>query len=434
MNTSSEHSNVNKQDSSAWHTLLRYRVMLVFFAPIIVIFTLIQAFKTGNFRYFVQRCGYVPRMTPNIDVWIHAASVGEVFAAIPLIKSIHSQYPNKKMLLTTTTTTGADTVAQQKLANTQHCFLPLDFTVSVTLFLKRINPHCAVILETEIWPNLFRLCHRKQIPVITVNGRLSQRTLHVKTWIKNLYTTTLSYSSLILSRSDNDSKAYIALGADPEKVKTIGNIKFSAEIAIPADSHIDINRPYILAASTHDNEEFQLAQLWQKRPSPLTQYLLVIVPRHPQRLEQILGQLEPLNLNLAIRSRKQAVTDQTDIYIADTVGELVRFMKGANLIFMGGSLVPIGGHNILEPAWLGKAVLFGPHMQNFEDESQLFLDNDAAVQAKDTQQLEEQLINLTQDETQCNRLGRNALRLVEAQKDIAQRYLAQLKPYIMPDR
>ena len=430
MNTSSEDSSGTKQNSRAWRAMLRYRIMLVFFAPIIIIFTLIQATKANSVRYFIQRIGIVPRFTPDIDVWIHAASVGEVFAAIPLIKTIHANFPNKQLLLTTTTTTGAITIEQQKLANTQHCYLPLDFSVSVSLFLKRINPHCAVILETEIWPNLFRLCHRYQIPVVTVNGRISHRTLHVKPWIKRLYTTTLSYSSLILSRSDNDSKSYIALGANPDKVKTIGNIKFSAEVAVPANSHIDIKRPYILAASTHDNEEFQLAQLWLKRPEQLKQYLLIIAPRHPQRLEKILGQLGPLNLNVAIRSLKQNVTDQTEIYIADTVGELMRFMHSASLIFMGGSLVPIGGHNILEPAWLGKTILFGPYMNNFEDESRLLLDNDAAVQVQDTQQLEKQLLDLTQDAMRRHKLGRNALRLVEAQKDIAQRYLTELQKYI----
>jgi len=430
MNASSEGSNLTNNNSSGWRAMLRYRIMLVFFAPVIISFTLIQAIKLGSFRYFIQRFGITPRFTSGIDVWIHAASVGEVFASLPLVKSIHAQFPNKKLLLTTTTATGAKVVAQQHLANTEHCYLPLDFSISVKLFLNKIKPKCAIIMETEIWPNLFRLSSHYQIPVITVNGRLSQRTMHVKPWIKNLYASTLSFSALILSRSDNDSKAYIALGADPDKVKTIGNIKFSIELTLPSDGPIDIKRPYILAASTHDNEEFLIARVWQEIGPQLDNYLLVIAPRHPQRLENILQQLEPLKLNLSIRSRGQAITKNTNIYIADTVGELVQFMKNATIVFMGGSLAATGGHNVIEPAWLGKAMVFGPHMYNFDDESQLLLNNDAAIQIKDTEQLKTTLLSLIQDETRRVKLGRNALRLVEAQKDTAQRYVKELQKYI----
>ena len=209
--------------------LLRYRLILFILSPVLLGFSVFQAIKHQSLKYLLQRLGITNRFPAPIDVWIHAASVGEVNAALPLINAIQNHYPKIIILLTTTTPTGARIIQLKNLQNIYHCFLPLDYSACVSLFLNHVKPRCVIVMETEIWPNLFRLCHKNNIALYTVNGRLSQRTLNTKQWIKSLYASTLQYSTRIMTRSDNDSKAYIALGADSEKVKTIGNIKFAMQ-------------------------------------------------------------------------------------------------------------------------------------------------------------------------------------------------------------
>lgn len=412
--------------------LLRYRALLIVLFPLLLLHTIGQAIKARQWRYLAQRLGFrfryaVPDPTA---FWVHAASVGEVNAATPLIDAIDRHHPQAGILLTTTTPTGAQAAAKLIAANTsnmKHCYLPLDYACAVKRLLRLASPRCVLVMETEIWPNLFKSCHLFNVPLVTINGRLSQRTLQTSGWIKSLYRSTLQYSSLILTRSDQDTKNYIALGAAPENVKTVGNIKFSAQFNLPKnDSRPFGGRRYVLAASTHDNEEQQLAHYWQQHKNDLQQYLLVIAPRHPQRLAAICDQLEPLKLNVAIRSQNDTVDQDTDIYIVDTLGELVQFMYHAELIFMGGSLVATGGHNILEPAFLAKAIIFGPYMANFENEAQLFLNHDAAIQVEDVQEAGKSLAALLRNKDRRRQLGDNAHALLEKQKHIADHYIAEI--------
>jgi len=361
--------------------LLRYQLLLVVLLPVLICYTLFTAIKYRSLRYFRQRLGMVPPAKQAVDIWIHAASVGEVSATLPLISAIRDKYPDKSILITTTTPTGATLFGKQNITNAFHLFLPLDYPQAISGFIKQCRPKCLFVMETEIWPNLFRICNQENIPICTVNGRLSQKTLDTSGWIRTLYQSTLQNSSFILTRSDNDTKAYIALGADSSKVKTIGNIKFSANVGTPNQYRAPINRPYVLAASTHNNEEFLIANFWKQRKlRQLSNSLLMIAPRHPNRLKNILGQLKNLQFNIAVRSKQEDITDSTDLYIVDTVGELIDFMADARVVFIGGSLVPVGGHNILEPAALGKPIIFGPHMENFADEAELLTHFNAAVQ------------------------------------------------------
>jgi len=408
-------------------SLLRYHLILLVLLPLVVGFTVYQSIRYRSLTYLLQRLGIIIGYPGNTDVWIHAASVGEVNAAIPLIKTIQKHEPSKIILVSTTTPTGARVIQSKRDTGIRHCYLPLDYPAFVLAFLKSINPKCAIIMETEIWPNLFRLCREKNIVLNMVNARLSQRTLNTRRWIKSLYASALQYPSLILTRSDNDSKAYIALGAPGDRIKTIGNIKFAADINKPSTQVSFTQNPYLLAASTHDDEELQLATLWKNNRQAFSNYLLVIAPRHPQRLSKIIKQLNSLNLVIAVRSRNNPVTAQTDIYIVDTVGELAAFMKNAQLVFMGGSLVPIGGHNVIEPASLARPVIFGPHMENFENEAQLLLNHQAAIQIQDIPQLLATLNDLIRNEVKRNQLGDKARKLVETQKDVAERYYAELQ-------
>lgn len=418
------------QNKKSNRGLLHYQGILLFLFPVLVIYTIFQSIKFKNLDYCLQRLGMIHKPDKPVDIWLHAASMGEVNAALPLLNAIHRKYPEKRFLLTTTTPTGAQLVKQKALSNVIHQFLPIDYWFMIASLVNKFQPKCALVIETELWPNLFRYCASKNIPVCTVNGRLSRKTMETGGWIRDLYKTTLQFSSKVLTRSDNDSKAYIALGAVPEIVSTVGNIKFSANLSTPKEKRSTPGYKYILAASTRPNEELIIAKAWQQVKPAGCSHLLVFAPRHPQRTNEIIKQLEPLNLSIAMHSRKDVVTDSTDIYLVDTLGELVDFMADADAVFVGGSLVPIGGHNILEPAALGKIVLFGPHMENFASEAEQLLNCNAALQVEDSQQLAEKLADIIINPGKYSELGSNAKRLIERNKDTADRYVTELASYL----
>lgn len=424
--TKTQNSDVNRSQEG----LLRYQLILILLFPILFIYTLLQSLKYGDSKYFRQRLGFMDKPDGSVDIWLHAASVGEVNAALPLLTALHSKYPDKNFLITTTTPTGAKLVQQKKLTYVRHQYLPIDYPWMMKNLIKKNKPKCILIMETEIWPNLFQTCHNRNIAVCTVNGRLSRKTIETRRWIRALYKTTLQFASIILTRSDNDTKSYIALGASPEKVSTIGNIKFSANISAPQKNQSTLPRKYILAASTRPGEELLIATTWRHTKPETSNHLLVIAPRHPNRLNEILQELQNLNMELAVRSKNETVLDTTDIYIVDTVGELIDFMANADIVFVGGSLVPLGGHNILEPAALGKPVLFGPHMNNFENEAEQLLEFNAAIQVKDVDQLGAIVADMLRHPDRYTSLGENAKKIIENNKDIASRYVETLQDFI----
>ena len=407
--------------------LLKYNVLLWALSLPLAIFTVGQALRRGGWRYALQRLGWAYPRSPQRPIWLHAASVGEVIAALPLIERLQARCPDVTILLTTTTATGAAVATQRLPASVAHVYLPIDWRGAVRRFLRRTQPRCALIMETELWPNLYRHCNERGIPLVVINGRLSARTLRADTWMRSVYRSTLAQVDAVLARSETDRAAFVELGAPAQRVSVIGNIKFSAGAAARDTLPFHIERPYLLAASTHHDEELQLARLWQNLAH--AEYLLVIAPRHPQRANTILQTLATAQFNVAVRSRGDVVTAQTDVYLADTLGELSIFILGADMVFMGGSLVPVGGHNILEPARAGKATLFGPYMRNFADEAHALLHANAAVQVHNAIELGEQITALLHNPQHCKELGQRAQALLHEHADIADRYLNAIMHY-----
>ncbi|HEY9051413.1 MAG TPA: 3-deoxy-D-manno-octulosonic acid transferase, partial [Gammaproteobacteria bacterium] len=361
-------------------------------------------------------------------IWLHCASVGEVNTALPLLKLLVDKYPRQKIVISTNTCTGATIIERNKLHNVMHCFLPLDGVFAVNHFLEAIQPKLAIIVETELWPSLYGACRKKSIPVAIVNGRLSPKTLQAKGFIRKEYKKSLQIVDHVLARSAQDKASYIELGAVAESVEVVGNLKFAQRVmheqkALPNFT----DRAFVLAASTHDDEEYQLAAIWKQLQRP--DYLLVIVPRHPERGMGIVRQLHKLQLNIALRSRNDDIDEKTDVYIADTIGELTAFIEKASLVFMGGSLISRGGQNLLEPARLESPIVVGPHMENFQAEVDLFLGHQACVQIKNHDELANTLKNLLDNHDERNRLVRAASSLMKEQSGIAEHYLQKLETY-----
>lgn len=361
----------------------RYKLLLfIFFIPL-ALYTLWQSLRVFDFHYFLQRLSlFFPGSVNENGIWMHAASVGEVNAVIPLLLKIHAEHPNTAITITTNTITSASVVKKQLPDTIQHFYFPLDYRWAIKRIINKIKPKIIFIVETEFWPNLYTELHKKKIPLIIINGRISEKTLHAKNWLKNIYAEILPLVTKVYARSETDQSRFIELGLPKNKTEVLGNIKFSAPVSEKIDP-VKLGRRYVLVASTRDDEEQLIVSAWKE--SVHNNHLLVIVPRHPHRLAEILKQLKSYDLNIAVRSKKETVSENTDIYIADTIGELKQFIAGSEFVLMGGSFVQKGGHNILEVAQLGKAVIFGTDMRNFKDEANIFIQYNAGIQCELTE-------------------------------------------------
>jgi 3-deoxy-D-manno-octulosonic-acid transferase len=406
---------------------MSYRLLIFLLWPLLFLYTTKIAWRDRSLRYLQQRLGFSYQEI-KCDLWIHCASVGEVNTYLPLHRKLLAQYPGMQFLVTTNTTTGAQTVQRHQLDRTRHCYLPIESGLAIGRFLKAAQPRQCLVMETELWPLLYRRCAKKHIGITLINARLSHKTLRANKWLKRLYRETLRHVNKILCKSMDEYQHYLQLGASEAQLEVVGNLKFAVEVHT---DHQAINLPdalqqrgYCVAASTHHNEEQQLARLWQQLDTP---HLLVIVPRHPNRSAQIQKQLAELKINYAVRSKQQTVNNQTQVYLADTLGELRQFIASARCVFIGGSLVDHGGQNILEAASAGKAIICGPYMYNFSEELQLLLSHQACVQVNNIQQLQQAMQQLLTNNDQLEALQNNAQQVMQQQADITQAYMSRLQ-------
>lgn len=409
----------------------RYRVLSMMLSPLLIVWSAWQSVQARDARLLRQRLGFDLPMRNDRPLWLHMSSVGEVNAAEPLIAALRRRYPELPILVTTFTTTGAETAQRKFGAAVEHVYLPLDLGPSVRAFLRRSRPRCALIMETEVWPRLFHQCRADGVPLLIVNGRLSQRTLGKPAWMRRILTRAIGNVDRILARSERDAAGFRTLGATAEQLAVVDNLKFARPSgAGAAPIPIMLPRPYVLLASTHDDEELRIARAWLAS-GLRDSCLLVIVPRHPKRKTALLAQLRPLVARLAVRSDSDPVDGDTQIYLADTFGELQGFIAGAEAVFVGGSLIPRGGQNVIEVARAGKVALFGPHMDNFADERDLLLDHHAAVTVDDAAELVSVMTSLLENPERLRDIGERARALVEAKGAVVERYIDSLNPYIM---
>jgi len=403
--------------------MIRYQIFLYIISPVFIWLTIKHYLNHRDNQFLWHRLFALGLNNSNNAIWFHCASVGEVMTAIPLINLYKEKHPQQEILVTTTTITSAN-ICKNKLPFTTHCYLPLDYKNNIKRFLHKTKPERLIILETEIWPNLFSIAKKKGISITIINGRLSRKTLNARPWFKKLYYQSIQHVNNIFCRSDDDTQAYISLGAQKDKVETIGNLKFSAQLPKVKEAEKLINSPYVIAASTHKNEEKKIVELWNATNHE--DLLLVIVPRHPERSEEIVNDISDLCSEIKIRSKHEDITENTDIYLADTIGELPALFQYAEFVIMGGSFVNIGGHNILEPANFGKAIIYGESMKNFEAENAMFLENKAAIQIINNAEAISAMNTLILDPAYRERLGNNAKALINKNRNIAELYLNRL--------
>jgi 3-deoxy-D-manno-octulosonic-acid transferase len=387
-----------------------------------------------------QRLGYLP-ISFNVDgdqsIWIHAVSVGEVLTARALAEDLKTRYPRLRLFFSTTTIAGQQ-VARRSLQHVDGVFyFPFDWTFTSRRTLNLVNPRAFIMMETEIWPNLLRLCRRRGVRTILINGRISSRSYPRYRLIWPFFRRVLDDVDRFCMQSEESARRLIDLGADPARVTVTGSLKFdSLEIPTPM-SHgkprdrvlrffrLSANRPVIVAGSTMRGEETPILRAFARVKTTMVSAMLVIAPRHPERF----GEVERLarDAGFVATRRSELPIDaepRADVVVLDSIGELAQLYQLATAVFVGGSLVDHGGHNILEPAIFGKPVLFGPHMHNFKEIADAFLTNDAAVQVKSESELEEVLVTLVTDPVRRASLGAAARALVEANRGAKDKTLA----------
>lgn len=378
-----------------------------------------------------ERFGKANLLRPNAPlVWIHAASMGESQSVLPLIKAWLEAYPTLQILLTTVTLTSARFVAPRLGERAFHQFAPMDTPQALSRFLKHWRPDMAVFVDSELWPNSLIQMKAHGTPIMLLNGRISARS--AKRWkpALPLIRQMLECFTHIYAKSDEDALRLKTLGA--LDVRSFGNLKFSApplsvDNAMFDDLTLHIsNRPIWLASSTHAGEEAIAAQIHAALRSDTKGLLTVIVPRHSSRGDAVRTLLEAEGLQVSQRSRGEAIVADTDIYLADTMGELGLFYRLCPIVFIGGSLVKHGGQNPLEPAHLGCAILYGSHMHNFSEACIALEQGDAAIEVLDAVSLQKELLALLKNPLQVRNLGKAALQVMHKHAKVGQHVMASL--------
>lgn len=375
-----------------------------------------------------ERLGFYPYQLEKC-IWVHAVSMGETIAAIPLIKALKLRYPHLPMLITTMTPTGAAKVKAVFGDTAHHAYLPYDLPSAMQRFINAMHPVVCIIMETELWPNLLNTCQKNHVPVCLVNARLSQKSADGYARVAFLTRDMLQKINFIAAHGKPDADRFIQLGAPNDRVIITGNIKFDLEL--PADLKIKSaflrqslgeERFIWIAASTHEGEEEIVLKAHKKLRNINPQALLILVPRHPDRFDAI-AKLSAQSFPTVRRSLKQECTPDTAVYLGDTMGEMMLMYGAVDVAFVGGSLIQRGGHNILEPGALGKPLLSGPHLFNFQEISAMFVAAQALNKVTNDEELAAELIKLMQEKNYRLQMGENAFQVVLANRGALQKQI-----------
>ncbi|AYO21219.1 3-deoxy-D-manno-octulosonic acid transferase [Vibrio owensii] len=379
-----------------------------------------------------EHFGITPKLeTTERPIWIHAVSVGESIAAIPLIKELKKQNPTQPILVTTTTSTGAEQIA--KLGDlVEHRYMPIDFSFAVKGFLKAIRPKQMLIIETELWPNTLNTVHNAGIPVIVVNARLSEKSCKNYAKVQPLFDLLHPCIEKVLCQTESDAGRFECLGFEKNKLFVTGSIKFDIQISDDVKEKgealrdaLGLERPIWIAASTHKGEDEQVLEAHKKLLESHPNALLILVPRHPERFEDVFELCQNQGFETARRTSQEEVTISTQVYLGDTMGEMLILIGASDICFMGGSLIgdKVGGHNVLEPAALGVPVITGPSYYNFKEMVNSLIALDGSII---TVNLSETVLSLLQNAQLKEKLVVNGQTFVEQNKGSIRRVVLEI--------
>jgi 3-deoxy-D-manno-octulosonic-acid transferase len=394
--------------------------------------------RTGRWR---ERFGFLPESFQQAErgaIWVHAVSVGETLAVVGLVRQLQRSFPERKIFLSHVTPAGRAAGESRLPAIAGRFYLPLDWRWAVRAVLQRLRPAMLVIVETELWPNLLRAARESGARVMLVNARLSDRSFRRYQLVRLFMRRVLGNVDRICAQTETDSARFGCLGARPDTLVLTGNLKFDVEPPLLSELPRLMERllsrasrgPVLVAASTMPGEEALVLEAWEKIHACHPRALLILAPRHPGRFDevaQILKGRQPSFIRrTSLEDREEALASQlaaSQVLLLDTIGELAGIFELADVVFMGGSLVPAGGHNVLEPAFWSKPIIFGPHMENFRDIARLFLQAHAALQIRDSDELAQAALQLFADQTARRPLGERAKQVLQRESGATARVL-----------
>jgi 3-deoxy-D-manno-octulosonic-acid transferase len=425
---------------------LIYNTLLTFFLLLTAPYFFVRSLFQKRFRgSMIQRLGFLGKLSLRNPIWVHAASVGEVFCCIPLLKRIKKDFPHSEIVLTTMTSTGNE-MAKTQLPEAEHIlFIPIDHPFILRRVIGRIQPRLLLIAETELWPNLLRSCGRREIPIILFNGRISEKSFRGYLFFKSLFKECLQYVSLSLMQTNEDQDRIIQIGAPSEKTRVVGNLKFDQALPPFTQEAKDLltrslglrgKETIFIAGSTHPGEEEILTNLCKELRKIDPDLIFILAPRHLNRLEEVERVLRKESLSLIRKTL--LTTDQVpsgpkgrpEVILLDTMGELMSLYSLGTLVFIGGSLVPVGGHNPLEPLFFKKCVLFGPYMFHFSEISRRLVEEEGAIQASGIEDLADHMKRLLKDERKRREIGERGYQFLRKHQGATERMFEKIRPYL----
>jgi 3-deoxy-D-manno-octulosonic-acid transferase len=421
---------------------LVYGVLTRIAAPAVFAATLVRAAKDPSYRTHLGERFGLGRRAATPSLWLHAVSVGEVAAAAALVRELRARHPELPLVLTTATPTGRAQAEALFGADVEVRFLPYDTPGSVRRFLARIRPRAAIIMETELWPNLLHECGQRGVPVLFASARLAAKSIPRYRRFGTLFSAGLRHA-WVAAQSTADAARFIALGADPVRTHVVGNLKFDMRLGESVvESGRELRRRYLgarpvwTAGSTHEGEEDLVLDAHAVLERAVRGALLVLVPRHPQRFEGVATLLERRGLTFDRRARPEvvrpeAVRPEAQVLLLDTMGELAAFYAASDTAFVGGSLVPVGGHNLLEPAALGVPVITGPHTQNAAEIARLLIEAGGALEVDDAAALAATAARLLSDPALREVMGESGRHFVETHRGSLVRLLDLIEPLLV---
>lgn len=417
-----------------------YTVFYYLITPLILLRLCYRAFRAPAYRHRVaERFGIFAAPDWDGCIWLHSVSVGETIAAAPIIKQLQQQRPDLPIVVTTMTPTGSERVHAMFGDSVFHVYAPYDMPGAIGRFLQKVKPRLLIIMETELWPNTLFYCRQQSIPTVLANARLSARSAAGYDRLSKLTRPMLKNLTRVVAQNQDDGQRFLELGLSQEQLEVSGSIKF--DITISADLKARAaglkaqwsnsgQRVIFIAASTHEGEDAIILQAFKRVLAELPELLLVLVPRHPERFDRVAAQAGQSGLNIERRSSGAPVGADTQVVIGDTMGELLLLFGCADIAFVGGSLVPTGGHNMLEPAAWGLPIITGESDFNFLEISRLLQEKSALFKVADDQSLAERVLALGRSESQRLKAGANALAVVDANRGALDRLMREIVSYL----
>jgi len=406
-----------------------YSLLMYLLAPFIVLRLWWKGRKLPSYRQRIAERFYLgKRVNAKVDVWIHAVSLGEVIAAIPLINAMLSK--SWSVLVTTMTPTGSERVSTYFGDKVHHQYVPYDLPGVLKRFFRQINPKVGVIMETELWPNLLFQAHKAKVPLILANARLSESSFRGYLRLRFLFQPMLNLFNAILAQSDDDARRFIALGVKVDLVKALGNMKFDVQTnqisSVPFRQLKDLwgsDRLVVIAASTHHDEEALILQHLKRLQASIPQALLLIAPRHPERFPTVIKLCKESGFNTGVRSNPTSISKENEVIVLDSLGELLGFYGVSDYAFVGGSLVPVGGHNVLEAIAMGIPVISGKLVNNFKTIMKDLADAQAIQMIEQAKELVDVVIRLEDDVAARNQMVANASAVLEKNRGSVAKHL-----------